>query len=117
MSSWDDLALEFQREAEEIFRATGEIILVAATDDSPAGLILASKTRLLKVSQVVGYDFRTKRDAGTDIWRSHVPNFSRFVRFSSSSLGDSVRTVSTGLGRSTGTNSFSRLEIMMPGSS
>src|ERR1700747_821573 len=29
MSSWDDLGLELQREAEEIFRATGEIILVA----------------------------------------------------------------------------------------
>lgn len=53
MSSWEDLALELRREAEEIFRATGEVILVAPTDDSAAGLTVASKTRLLWVSHVV----------------------------------------------------------------
>ena len=53
MSSWDDLALELRREAEEIFRATGEVILVAPTNDTAAALILASKMRSLWVSHIV----------------------------------------------------------------
>jgi hypothetical protein len=52
MSSSEPLALELRREAEEIFRATGEVIVVAPTDESAGELIFVSQTRSLKVSHV-----------------------------------------------------------------
>lgn len=53
MSSWDDLALELRREAEEILRVTGDVIVVAPTDDSAGKLILVSQTHSLKISHVL----------------------------------------------------------------
>ena len=53
MSSWDDLALELRREAEEIFRATGEVIVVASQDDDETKLILVSRAHSVKISCVV----------------------------------------------------------------
>jgi hypothetical protein len=67
MSSLERLALELRREAEEIFRATGEVIVVAPTDESAEELILVAQTRSLKVSHVVDKNvirWETEREYG-----------------------------------------------------
>jgi len=56
VNAWRNLKLELQREAEEIFYISGEVIVVTSDDDTDTKLIVVSRTNSLKITYVVDKD-------------------------------------------------------------
>jgi hypothetical protein len=53
VSNWDSLKRELQKEAESVFDATGDVVIVAPGDEDHTRLVLVSITQLLRISRVV----------------------------------------------------------------